>query len=319
MKKQSNNILYEIKLNFLNKSIFIVFFLSIAFLILNFHNSIEEYKASVNIYHDTFESAVEAGEDVNELLNQDYQIIEEQSNSGGITQYIDNTLKYDYDTMYQNYSAIYWKNCVFTILKKSTLVFLGLLFSLYMVVISTYEFSTNTLKLHMLGCSLKKLIISKLQAGLIIISGIFFSSTFISWIISSIWSIIYLKNVNNNLSPKIYSPQQQFKSILITYIILLLFGLISFATGILVHNMATTVGIILLTHLLIPSLGKYDYKNLILTLYNQAYPLDISIKANYLSGLDPINAFFILLIYSILIFILAYIRFFKQWKNGHNW
>lgn len=319
MKRQSSNIMYEIKLNFFNKSVFVVLVLMVMFLVLNYANCISDFQGSVKTYQMTYESLLEDGEDVDSLLQQEFHITEERDSNGGLTQFVDNTLRYDYENMQEKYSDIFWMNCIRAMLKNSTLVYLGLLFSLYMVFISTYEFSTNMVKTHMLIESPLHIAWSKLQSGLIIITGIYFVGIVISWLIASVWSFIYLKNVAVEVPMIVYGLKTIMKSVFISYLVIILFSILSYSLGLLLRHMAVAVGVNLMLHLLIPSFGKYDYKNLVMAVYKSAYQLEQGTALNYFDGVTPVVAFLIVVAYACIIFILAFLRFYKNWRSGQNW
>lgn len=204
-------------------------------------------------------------------------------------------------------------------LKNSTLVYLGLLFSLYMVFIATYEFSGSTIKTHFLMESPLRIAWSKLESGLLIITGIYFVAVLAGWGIASVWSWIYLKGVTVEVPGINYSLNRITCSIMISYLVIILFSLLGYALGLLLRHMAITVGVTLVLHLLIPSLGKYDYKNLIITVYKSAYQLEQGIAMNYYPGVSVVTALLILFAYICGIVLFAYLRFYRNWKQGQNW
>ena len=319
MKRLLDSIMYEFKLNLFNKSIFIVLILMITFLLLNYSNCIKDFEVSKKTYQITYKSLIEDGEDVDALLQQEYHINEEYDASGGLTQFIDNTIRYDYENMQEKFDDIYWKNCVISMLKRSTLIYLGLLCSLYMIFMSTYDFANNTLKTHMLIESPLQIVWSKFISGLIIITGIYFFALAFSWLITSVWSSIYLKKIIIEETVTVYGIKMIIKSILVSYLVIMLFSIISYALAFLLRNMAVAVGVNIMLHLLIPSFGKYDYKNLIMTVYKSAYNLEQSASLNYYDGVNSITAFIMVILYACIIFMVASIRFYKNWRNGQIW
>lgn len=93
MKKQFNDVKYELTLNVYNRSIFWVLGLMVLFLLINYGVRVSNFQGDVKCYKTTYKTLLEDGEDVEALLQQKVHITEEKDSSGGVTQFIDNTLK----------------------------------------------------------------------------------------------------------------------------------------------------------------------------------------------------------------------------------
>lgn len=316
MKRRFDSVKYELKLNWYNKSVFVFFTLMLLIFLLNFWNLINAFKGNSALYQHTYEEMKNSGENVEELLQQDAHIFEEQVEGGGLQQFIDNPLRYDYDNMVASFSDIQGRRIIVKLLEKTTLIFLGLLVGIYMIYISTYENSEKTLKTRLLLDHPLRVVMSKFCSGLIIITGVFCAALCLSWLISLVWSAYVIQPVKLNATASKLGVQETLHSVLISYLIVIVFAAIGFAIGLLFRKMSVGMLLFLLLHLLLPSMGKYDYKNLLMTIFKQGFELDIGSRITFINGVSFANAILALSGYILIILFISCLCYTLKKRRG---
>lgn len=318
MKKLLDSIKFDIKLNFYNKSIFVVFFLMIlSFLIVNY-NMLGKFKTDLEMYARTYEEMEACGENIDELLSQEANVMEEITSKDTVQQLIDNPLRYDYDNLINSYTYIKGANIIVGLLENSTLIFIGLLAGIYMIYLITYEFSEKTIKTRLLMDKPIRLLLSKLLSGILIFTVIYFLALLISWCISFVWSEYTLSSIDVDIEYIKFGFDKVMMSVFISYLISFLFLIMGFAIGLLLRKMSLSILTFLVLHLIAPSVGKYDYKNLILTIFSSGFELDMGKRMNFIEGVGFIPSLLIFMVYVfIIIGISIFIYILKKRKGGY--
>lgn len=319
MKKLLNSIKYDIKLNLYNKSIVVMLFLMVLIFLLTTNDMLGEFHSNLDLYSHTYAEMVESGENIEELLNQEAVIVEEVITDDSMQQYIENPLRYDYDNLVNSFSHIKGTNIFIGLLENSTLVFVGLLVGVYMIFLITYEFSEKTIKTRLLIDSPIRILLSKLISGIAIITLVYFSSLLISWVISFAWAEQAVSKVDVSIDLIKFSLGKVLISIFVSYLISLLFSLLGFAIGLLLRKMSLSVLVFFVLHLITPSLGKYDYKNLLLTIFNFGYGLDTGKRIKFIEGVGFVPAVLLVLLYVFIIVVIScfIFSFLKKRKGGY--
>lgn len=316
MKKLFNSIKYDFKLNLYNKSIFIVTLLTIlTFLIVNY-NMLEKFNSNLKLYNYTVAEMKENGEDIEELMNQEVNVFEEVMEDGGVQQYIDNPLKYDYDNLKNSLTSISGINIIIGLLENSTLVFLGLIGGIYMVYVITYEFSEKTIKTRLLIDNPSRLLLSKIITGILIISVVYFSSLLVSGCISYEWSEYVIRSSNVDIEPIEFGADKILGCVMTSYLITLMFSIFGCAIGLLLRKMSLSILSFLVLHLVVPSMGKYDYKNLILSIFSCSFELDMGKRVNFIDGVGFAPSILVFLFYIFIILIISMLVYKLKKRKG---
>ena len=317
MKKVLNSIKYDIILNLYNKSILAITIMMVLIFSGVYWNMMESFKSNLFLYNHTYHELQDMGEDVEELLKQEANLVEEKT-SDGVQQFIDNPLRYDYDNLQRSYTYIKGTNIIVGLLKNATLVFLGLLVGIYMIFIVTYEYSERTIKTRLLIDGSRRLFLSKFVSGIFIVTVVYFLSLIISWSVSFLWSEKILQSVSISFERNVFDVRQVLLSIVTTYVILLLFSMMGFVIGLFLRKMSVSILVFLVLHLVVPSFGKYDYKNLILTIFSNGFELELEERINYVDGVGVVPSIFIFLIYVFVIFVFSCFSYRIKKNKGGN-
>lgn len=313
MNNLKHNIRYEIDFIKYTKLIRYMIFAIVIVFVLN----INTLNKTFNVLNKTFQSTVKEveknGDDVEKLLNDDFYVREVIQEDGSILLQIDNIVRYDYEQLKLQYDKMQPTNIFFEVLKNSTLIFLPIIAGLFAIYISTYEFSSNTLKTRILNGTTETVFLSKVLSTVIVFTIVFVLSAIIGLFISVVWSSI----VNLGIDISFILPKQSlfnivintFKALLIAYLISIVFLVIGFGLGIISSRFSVALGIFLLYHLVVPNLGKYDIKNLIMNLYYLVFNPEIGVSIINFSELNIPTVGSLITITVLLFLITGFIKF----------
>lgn len=303
MRELLNNIKYDLKLQLFTKSFYILGFVFVLIFLITHFNQVNKYNSHTDLYIKSYMELKEVGEDPEVLLKQEYKIEETKDEKGGILQFIDNHLKYDFENMKLSRQDITGINIVTSLLKNSILIFLSLTVAIYMIYISCFEFSQRTIKNRILMGKLPIVLVSKFISGLIIVTCIYFFTLIVSAILSYFWSNIVISKSSVSVKVHILELSSVFNGVFISYIILLFYIITGFLIGILLRKSSLAILLFTVLHLIVPSLGKYDYKNMIFNIYNYGFFISKDLGINFIE-LNIINIIVVFIYYiSILSFI----------------
>ena len=102
------------------------------------YNMLGKFKTDLKIYTHTYEEMEEWGENVDELLSQEANVVEEITSKNSVQQLVDNPLRYDYDNLVNSYTYIKDANIIVGLLENSTLIFLIYIFIIFGISIFLY-------------------------------------------------------------------------------------------------------------------------------------------------------------------------------------
>ncbi len=316
MKKVLYNVKYDLKLSFFTKSFFMLLIFMFSIFVITQYNQINKYNALTKQYIISYNELKDNGENPDELLKQDFNIIEKVDEYGGVSQFVDNHLRYDFENMKESRTDIEGTNIIVMLLKNSILVFLSICVAIYMIYFTCFEFSEKTLKTRLLMGNFISIFSSKLVSGIILITSAFIISLFSSTVISYIWSVFETQNHSFFNSIDIINISKVVYSVIMSYIILLIYMIAGFGLGILIRKTSVAIVFFLLLHLIVPSFGKYDYKNLILTIYDDIFGITMSNNINFIKGINVSSAILILLGYILVILLFGYFKYRIDKRKG---
>ena len=312
MKRLLSNIVYDLQLQIRTKSLIILFIVMMGIFMLAQFNQINDFKTEVNMYEIAYQNSKEAGNDPEEILKQDYNINNSKENK---LEVIDNPLRYQYESMKESRNSLEGRNVIVTYLENTLLVYLSLVITIYMIYVSCFEFSELTFKTRLLMGNSTTISLSKLIAGMIVVTGTFIVSLLLSSLIVQPWIIQATKDYAFNHPLTQYSITHILKVGFMSYIILMLYSIFGFSLGSLLRKTSIATVIFLVLHLVVPVLGKYDYKNLVLTIYRDIFGKLMDSTVHIIDGVNITTAFALLTLYSVIVLIFAFIRF-KIDKRG---
>lgn len=316
MKTLLDNVKYDIKLMLLTKSFFVLTIVMICIFMLAQYNQINKLNASVEQYIISYNEVVSDGENPEEMLKAEYSVEEKIDSKGGVYQYINNILRYDFENMKSIRADMEGINIVVLLLKNTILVFLSICVSIYMIYISCFEVYEKTLKTRLLMGSFNIIALSKFITGIILVTIAFLVSLISSSVISYIWIMFAMQNYPINYVADGISVGKLVSVMFISYIVVLLYSLFGYALGMIIRKISIVISVFLILHLIVPSFGKYDYKNLMLTLYDYVFGDVRKIGVHFISGVNIVVAIVILLFYGIILLSLGQIKYRFDKKNG---
>lgn len=316
MKTLLDNVKYDIKLMLLTKSFFVLTIVMICIFMLAQYNQVNKLNTSVEQYIISYNEVVSDGENPEEMLKVEYSVEEKIDSKGGVYQYINNILRYDFENMKSIRTDMEGINIVVLLLKNTILVFLSICVSIYMIYISCFEVYEKTLKTRLLMGSFNIIALSKFITGIILVTIAFFISLISSSVISYIWTMFAMQNYPINYVADEISVGKLTSVMFISYIVVLLYSLFGYALGMIIRKISIVILVFLILHLIVPSFGKYDYKNLMLTLYDYMFGDVRKIGVHFISGVNIVVAIVILLFYGIILLSLGQIKYRFDKKNG---
>ncbi|MEG0051564.1 MAG: hypothetical protein RR712_05230 [Terrisporobacter sp.] len=258
-----------------------------------------------NIYTQTLKHYKDNGLDINKDLSTDYKI-----NTENNIEEIDNILRYDFDAVSNSIEDLNPINSVNSNLSYLTFVFLPIIWGIYGAIVGSYDFKYKTLKIRSILSKNKNILLSKQLSITIVI----IVNTIISVLIFSMLSfVLYSSILSNNILKEFITFSRlnivnSILQILFSIITSIIFSNIGLVIGMISKNALIASLTICLYNLLIPNLGVYDFKNLIMNLGGKIYTFNESFQ---LSLYYPIDNNFI---YIIFIFIFTFIlTLFCKW------
>ena len=315
MRKLKDNIRYE--LNYMTATKIPVFILLsiLSIFIMTQFNIVN----TLNHLNRTFESSVshakQNGDDIQQLLEEDYYSKDVLQDNGMVNTTIENVVRYDYESVKTYYQKIQGGNGFIEILSNTSLVFLPIIASIFAIYIATYDFSANTLKTRMLSGDFKLVYMSKLIGVIVVFTSMFVLSLVIGYGIAYGWSTM-TQNDRSLFFKDI--PYQSvafidvFLASMVTYGIALASLLIAFGFGLMCKKGSVAILIFLVYHLVIPSLGKYDFKNIILNIHASMFGVNVQSVSHTQLSLTMTTT--LLLSIVSLFLVCGYLRFYKMSK-----
>lgn len=226
--------------------------------VINLHNT---YLEEVKFYN-------ESNLNIENSLKEEYTFDKDVEN--GLTT-IDNPLKYYNEGVKKFVFVTGTKYMLSHILEAGTSIFFPIAFAILGIYVATYDIKFRTIKM-------KAVIIGKKNVNLSKQLSLLFSSLFIFVVVNSICFLLgYLFRLFvlsdfpfNEFSANFITKSFIFK-ILYSYFLCIFFAQLGFTLGYIFKTAFIPIISVLIYYLAIPSLGKYDLKNVLLYLHNKIF------------------------------------------------
>lgn len=295
--------------------IFLVAILCLVFAI-NEYNEIVNFKTLSRTFERTVEEVERNGDNLNELLNEAVSTTEEVQENGNIILQVDNIVRYDYEQLKAQFVLMQPSENFANVLKNSTLVYLPLIAGLIGIYFSSYDLTRNTLKTRLLDGSPQTLFFTKLVVS--------FFTFFVSYVVS----LLFLILISFFWTPNVISAYKSlFNSIIYEVDIYAIFGAIlgslfiswftlvlTYSIGYLIKKNSISIVIFCTYHLLVPNLGKLDFKNFILNFYLLSYKDSSVVLLPRFVKLNSIMTVSLLLFTISVFLLISFIRFNRMSK-----
>lgn len=269
----TNNILSmsrrEFKYQWYSHLLTVSILVSIFVSLLNLYGLQTKAEGAYDLYIRTYNLYQEEGMDVESMMEMPVNIIKNDN-----TEMIDNPVRYRFEEAEKAVQLLKGGATITQTLEWMTFIFFPIIFTLYSIYISTYDYKYETIKIKAAQFSWPKIISAKLfslYAGVFII---FTCTLLVSYavgnllyngVISSLSSEDLLKmnlNITNN---------RLFLQIIFSLAISLLFSTIGFVLGLLFKAALLPIIIFFVYDLIIPIIGKYDIRNMISVIAHQIF------------------------------------------------
>ena len=261
-----------------------------------------------NIYTQTLNNYKDNGLDINKALSTDYKI-----NTKNNIEEIDNILRYDFDEVSKAIESINPVNSVDSNLSYLTFVFLPIIWGVYGAIVGSYDFKYKTLKVRSILSKNKNILLSKQLSITIVI----ILNTIISVLIFSILSfVLYNSILSNNILKEFVTFSRlnivdSILQILFSIIISIIFSNIGLVLGMVSKNGLIASLTICLYNLLIPNLGIYDLKNLIMNLGSKIYTFNESFQLGLYYKIDN-NYIYIIFTFAFIFMLILFCKWFNK-------
>ena len=146
LKVVKNEMLYLLY----SKIYFILFGLLFAVMFLNVYGQIDSYKKNISEYQKTESYILRQGENIEQVLKQDLNVVQEKSSDGTLITSVDNPLRYENENLGKMLYNLKPTNLSISILEMITFVFGPVIFGLLGILLATYDFKNKTVKIKSL-------------------------------------------------------------------------------------------------------------------------------------------------------------------------
>lgn len=239
--------------------------------------------------------------DINDTLNDDLNLQRPDSN----TEVVDNYLKYEH--LNYQYSLIALKpiNSINQFFSSVSLIILPIIFSIYSICVAHYDIKNKTLKVLLINKSFIKYHIKKAVSilGVILLSilGISIFHSINQWIVFRFFTRINpsVPNIDDSIFTVSYAgkiPTQ----ILFILAINIFFSILFYFLTVLTRSKIVPSTILFLYMFLVPNMGKFDIKNIILYSVPKIFDTKATLFSTHTGNEFPIYYIFIWI--TILIF-----------------
>lgn len=288
------NIKQELLYNLYSKTILFILGITVLFICFNLYLNVDQLKQNYSTFERSSASAIERGENIDELISQLYNVSEETSNGASIIT-VDNAVAYDYNEVANSLYLISNNYLITHIIEISSFIIFSLLFSIMGLNMISYDYKYRIIKLKSADTPWYNILLSKLVAGICAI----FILVIIAYSISFVFGIIIRESTISNLDLTLFNnitfnnDGNILIQLLISFIFSILFFIIGMFLGVIVKNTWVSLALILSYNLFIPNLGVLDLKNVISTIAHQYFnfegnirlftPLDLNLSAAYIT------------------------------------
>lgn len=263
MKNLFQDIRSELLYELYSKKIFILLLIVFGLSFINLMSLNKNISTNYELFKKTTNEYIEQNINIEEELKKEANIVELE-NGGNI---IKNVIRYDYDNLVKSIESLHPSRIVNSTLSYLTFIYIPIIFGIYGILIASYDRKYKTWKIKAILNNIKTKIIAK-QISLIFITIL---SIMISLLGIYIVSIFMYKNISNNnqfiqfIQENIsYDIGSIVLQILFSTLIAILFSNIGFFMGVISNSSLFPSILLMIYSLLIPNLGVYDLKNIII-------------------------------------------------------
>lgn len=264
MKNLLRNIQNELRYQLYSKIIAIIVIIIFILSCLNIYSTRVSVDSNYSRFLRTYSEYKEEGIDIEEALSKPYEI-SEISDSGSV---INNILRYDFDSVRESIKSLHPSMSINHTLSYLSIIFLPLIFGIYGAAIATYDIKSRTLKLRAILSDGKTNNLAKQLAMFIVILSTISVLLFCMYIVSGFIyrSILNIEEYKPFLISSLELTTNNFVQIGYTVISSIIFANIGYLIGTITKSTLISTIVIGAYMFIIPNLGVYDLKNVLLTL-----------------------------------------------------
>lgn len=261
--KSTNNILQitkrEIYIQWHSKAYLVVFSIVFILCLSHLYGLQNKIVSNYNRYIRTEETYKEQGLDIVESLKETNERYVE-----GNSTFVSNPLKDDFIELSISIQSLGYQNVISNTLEYIIFVFCTIAFGIYASYVATYDFKYKTYKVISVYKNQASIILGKLLSIIFVM----ITTLAISLLITFCGSFLVKASVRNkvpidNFQIDIFKYENSLLAqVLLAIFILLFYIIVSFAIGYILKNMIVPTIALLLYSLIIPILGKYDFRNI---------------------------------------------------------
>ncbi|MBC1499199.1 ABC transporter permease [Listeria weihenstephanensis] len=185
----------------------------------------------------------------------------------GNSEEISNILKYDYYRVIAAKVALNPLNAPNQIFTSIAILFLPIIFGIYSCHVAFFDFKHKTIKNQLLLKGYKNLFFSKFFSIIIMAIGVVLVTTLLSIVIQYLFNLFVGVQANTSVNYLKEVPLQ----FLYQSVVLILFGVFFFLLTTAVRSTLVSIIALFLYMLLVPNLGGFDLKNLMLLTVSKIY------------------------------------------------
>ncbi len=302
----------ELKYQSYSKVLWISLVVALFISTINLYGLKTNIESAYDLYLKTKVVYTEEGVDVEKMLSEPINFTME-----GNSQTTDNPVRYQFNKVADTISLLNGKAIITQTLEWMNFVFFPLIFGLYSINTSTYDYRFGTINIKSVRYKRSILITSKLVSsylGIILIFGLTLMYSYVfgiimhnqatHMIISEDLARFEYKANNNNLSIQL----------LFSIGICILFSTIGSFFGFLFKSTITATIVFFTYDLLVPVLGNYDLRNLISVIAHKLFDFNGRFQLFNPMPVPTQTAIIILLFFYLIILALSYVLFSKQSK-----
>ncbi|WAA12524.1 hypothetical protein [Fervidibacillus halotolerans] len=290
--------------------------ITILFLILSIINYHSLYQYAVNnyqLFQKTEQEMRDQGVDIEEELQKTPRI----SNDGNV-ETIENVLAYDFKNVQTSIKAFHANQVLNNTFGWLSLVFFPFIFSIYGIVVATYDYQYKTLKQKLVHSTFKSIFMSKIFSTLLFSIVNMFILTIASFIIHRIFFDKLKKNIpiNEFVVENVGEDSNQLKIILFAFFVTFLFSMLGLSIGFIVKSALLPSVIIISINFLLPIQGKYDLRNLLANFGHELFTFNPNFVLFQPVSVPLFQAGAIIITFIIGLVIISYVIASKQSKYG---
>lgn len=232
-------------------------------------------------YQQTLKYSQEMGEDIEAALAEDYTVTTEMVN-GVKQEYIENSLKYYQESVTKANLVASPRYAITQILEICTFLYFPLIFSILGICVATYDRKYRTLRVKAVRSTKTQIHRTKLAALFAGVTASFITIILACCLIAYILYITIVNGVPLNEFPPSDSIQvlPLLPKVIFSLGVSFLFALVGYTLGLIFRGALIPVIIMAAYTFLIPNMGKYDLKNILLGIGNKVFDYYGMFRAN---------------------------------------